>query len=87
VFVWLCLEVYPPSVLDRPAAYAWALGPQEQHCAAVNASWGSCQVRAGHRVPLPLRQSLGWGSCLAKLTFLSTGFKYISGTSLGWGSF
>ena len=32
-------------------------------------------------------QGLGWGSYLAKLTFLSSDFQYISGTSLGWGRF
>ena len=32
-------------------------------------------------------QCLGWGSYLAKLTFLSTDVPYISGTNLGWGSF
>jgi hypothetical protein len=40
-------------------------------------------------VPVSLMppRGLGWGSCLARLTFLSTGFQYISGTSRGWGSF
>ena len=32
-------------------------------------------------------QGLGWGSYLAKLTFLSTVFQYMYGTSLGWDSF
>ena len=41
------MEIYPPSVLRQPAAYAWALGPQESFCTAENATWGFCQPATG----------------------------------------
>jgi hypothetical protein len=51
--------------------------------------WSSARhhIRACALSPSSCEQGLGWGSCLAKLTFLSTVFQYISGTSLGWGRF
>jgi hypothetical protein len=48
------------------------------------AAWASQQVGAEDQGG---GCALGWGSYLAKLTFLSTVFQYISGTDLGWGSF
>ena len=40
-------EVYPSAVLNTPGAYAWALGPQQPRCAAMNATWGFCQPATG----------------------------------------
>ena len=40
-------DIYPPSVVEQPTAYAWALGPEEKHCTALNATWGVCQPTSG----------------------------------------